>query len=40
MEYGDFIVWVTGIALGASILVIVGLMGWLIKKSMEPPPQS
>jgi len=37
MEYGDFIVYLTIAALGASILVIIGLLVWLFKKSMEPP---
>lgn len=40
MEYGEVIVWLTAVALGASILVIIGLLGWLVKKAMEPPPQN
>lgn len=37
MEYGDVIVYLTIAALGASILVIVGLLWFLVKKSGEPP---
>jgi ABC-type phosphate transport system auxiliary subunit len=38
MEYGDAIVWLTAIALGASILVILGLILFLIFKAMQQPP--
>jgi ABC-type phosphate transport system auxiliary subunit len=38
MEYGDAIVWLTAIALGASVLVIIGLMLFLAFKAMQQPP--
>lgn len=38
MEYGDAIVWLTAIALGASVLVIIGLLFFLIFKAMQRPP--
>jgi len=38
MEYGDAIVWLTAIALGASVLVIIGLLFFLIFKAMQQPP--
>lgn len=37
MEYGDVIVWLTAAALGASVLVIIGLLIFLIYKAMQPP---
>ncbi|AGA33066.1 hypothetical protein TVNIR_1395 [Thioalkalivibrio nitratireducens DSM 14787] len=40
MEYGDVIVYLTIAALGASVLVIVGLLIFLVKKSMGGPPES
>jgi len=38
MEYGDAIVWLTVVALGASVLVIIGLLLFLIFKAMQQPP--
>jgi|GEM_PF-1980122 hypothetical protein len=38
MEYGDAIVYLTIVALGASVLVIVGLLALLIYKAYQPPP--
>jgi len=38
MEYGDAIVYLTIAALGASILVIIGLLALLIYKAYQPPP--
>lgn len=38
MEYGNVIVWLTGAALGASVLVIIGLLIFLIYKAMQKPP--
>lgn len=38
MEYGDLIVYLTIGALGASVLVIIGLFIFLLKKSMGGPP--
>lgn len=38
MEYGDVIVWLTAIALGASVLVIIGLLFFLVFKAMQQPP--
>jgi hypothetical protein len=38
MEYGDVIVYLTIVALGASVLVIVGLLALLVIKAFQPPP--
>ncbi len=38
MEYGDVIVWLPGAALGASVLVIIGLLVFLVFKAMQKPP--
>jgi hypothetical protein len=38
MEYGDVIVYLTIAALGASVLVIVGLLALLIYKAYQSPP--
>ncbi len=37
MEYGDAIVYGTIIALGASVVVILGLLALLVYKAFEPP---
>ncbi len=38
MEYGDVIVYLTIAALGASVLVIIGLLALLIYKAYQSPP--
>lgn len=38
MEYGDAIVYLTIVALGASVLVIIGLLALLIYKAYQSPP--
>lgn len=38
MEYGDLVVWLTAAALGASVLVIIGLLIFLVFKAMKKPP--
>ena len=40
MEYGDLILYFTIGALGASVLVIIGLALFLVKKSMGGPSSS
>ncbi len=37
MEYGDAILYLTIVALGASVLVILGLLGLLLYKAFDPP---
>jgi hypothetical protein len=38
MEYGDLILYGTIAALGASVVVIVGLLIFLVVKSFQPAP--
>jgi hypothetical protein len=40
MEYGDVIVYLTIVALGASVLIIVGLLALLVVKAFQQPPPS